>query len=65
MNENQKAKFISQCVAMSPCPNPNNHKMNNDFTGCEICKLSIEELQKWESYTDEEREVICNDILDR
>jgi predicted Fe-S protein YdhL (DUF1289 family) len=65
MNENQKEKFISQCVALTPCPNPDNHQMNDDHSGCKICKLSIEELQMWERYTDEEREVICNEILDR
>lgn len=65
MNENQKSKFISQCVAMSPCPNPKNHKMNEDNTGCSICKLTIEELQNWDIYTDDEREIICNEIIER
>ncbi len=50
---------------MSPCPNPDNHQMNDDNTGCKICKLTIEELQMWDRYTDEEREVICNEILER
>jgi len=65
MNQNQIDKFISQCVAISPCPNPESHRMNKDSTGCEVCKLTIEELQKWETYSDEEREVVCFKILER
>jgi predicted Fe-S protein YdhL (DUF1289 family) len=65
MTENQKAKFISQCVAMTPCPNPDNHRINNEGTSCLVCKLTVDEILAWEETSYGDREVICNEILER
>tara|TARA_B100000953_G_scaffold47797_1_gene36403 strand:- start:2966 stop:3169 length:204 start_codon:yes stop_codon:yes gene_type:complete len=65
MTENQKEKFLSQCIAVSPCPTGTNHVMNDDYSGCKICKLTIEELQGWDSFTDVQRESLCNEVLKR
>tara|TARA_B100000953_G_scaffold261047_1_gene226686 strand:- start:286 stop:495 length:210 start_codon:yes stop_codon:yes gene_type:complete len=66
--ENQKQKFISQCVAESPCVGKDDiHcKMNEAMTHCVTCKRTLAEIKGWDTETSfEEREKICKELLDR
>ena len=60
-------KFISQCVAQSPCVGwgTTNCKMNSAQNQCMTCKRSITEIAGWESMSFEDREVVCKELLDR
>lgn len=68
MSEASVKKFISQCVAESPCVGKNDiHcKMNKAMTACVTCKRTLAEIKGWDSEIDfEQREVICKELLDR
>jgi len=62
-----KDKFISQCVAQSPCVGKDDiHcKMNNDGTSCLTCKRTLLEIQMWGETSFEDREKLCAELLDR
>ena len=62
-----KEKFISQCVAQSPCVGKDDIycKMNHNGTFCLTCKRSLLEIQMWGETTFEDREKICEELLDR
>jgi len=57
-----KEKFISQCVAMSPCIKV--CKMDEEGK-CKGCKRTLEEIKAWEGTSFEDREKICEELLDR
>ena len=68
MSEASINKFISQCVAQSPCVGKNDiHcKMNEDNTACVTCKRTLAEMLGWEmEMSFEDREKICKKLLDR
>jgi predicted Fe-S protein YdhL (DUF1289 family) len=68
MSETSRNKFISQCVAHSPCVGKNDiHcKMNDSGTACVTCKRTLAEMLGWEmEMSFEDREKICKELLDR
>jgi len=68
MSEASVEKFISQCVAESPCVGKDQTgcKMNIEMTACVTCKRTLAELKGWDSEISfEERENICKELLDR
>jgi predicted Fe-S protein YdhL (DUF1289 family) len=68
MSEASVTKFISQCVAESPCVGKDDiHcKMNESMTACLTCKRTLAEIKGWDSDTDfAQREKICKELLDR
>ena len=68
MSDTSRNKFISQCVAMSPCVGKNDiHcKMNSDNTSCVTCKRTLAEITGWDqTYSLEDREKVCKELLDR
>jgi predicted Fe-S protein YdhL (DUF1289 family) len=67
MSETSRNKFISQCVAQTPCVGKDSvHcKMNDKGTFCSTCKRSLLEIQMWGETSFEDREKICKELLDR
>ena len=68
MSETSINKFISQCVAQTPCVGTNDiHcKMNETNTACVTCKRTLAEIKGWEmDYSFEDREKVCKELLDR
>jgi|TARA_B100000953_G_scaffold250355_1_gene212950 predicted Fe-S protein YdhL (DUF1289 family) len=68
MSEASITKFISQCVAESPCVGKDDPhcKMNEAMTACVTCKRTLAEISGWDTATSfEEREKVCKELLDR
>ena len=67
MSEVSIQKFISQCVAQSPCVGKNTvHCKINDKGNCLTCKRTLAEIKGWETDIGfDEREKICKELLDR
>jgi len=65
--ERQKEKFISQCVAQSPCVGWGtiNCKMNAAQNQCMVCKRTLGEIAEWETMPFDKRGVVCKELLDR
>mgnify|MGYP006419598835 FL=1 len=60
-------KFISQCVAQTPCVGwgTSNCKMDDVLKQCMTCKRTLGEIAEWESMPFDKREDVCKELLDR
>jgi predicted Fe-S protein YdhL (DUF1289 family) len=66
MSNTSIEKFISQCVAQSPCVGRDTKQCRmNDVGSCVTCKRTLAEISGWETLPFEDREVVCKNLLER